>query len=176
MDPPAAGVAAPSVEQFLATMGVGSPGEFISQAQAMQRQQGVLVTATDELRNALATSQAMAADAAARVAKAEGECGGLVKAMVMATDELRNALATSQATQIFVKTLTGKMTTDAEARASRAEDEREYLVDHIAVLTSRVNGLEDSRRADQPVEVRDRQRLEDSEMQPEVGADGPIFV
>ena len=29
---------------------------------------------------------------------------------------------------------------------------------------------------DQPVEVRDRQRLEDSEMQPEVGADGPIFV
>ena len=78
MDPPPGG-APPTVEQFLTSMGVGSPAEFVSQVQAMQRQQGVLVTATDELRNALATSQAMAADAAARAARAEGERGDLVK-------------------------------------------------------------------------------------------------
>ena len=77
---------APTVEQFLAGMGVGSPAEFVQQVQAMQRQQSVLTTATEELRNALATSQAQASEAAARASRAEGERGDLVKAIAGLTN------------------------------------------------------------------------------------------
>ena len=70
-----------SVEQFLLGLGVASPAEFVSQVQAMQRQQVMLAAATDELRGALATSQAMGTEAAARAARAEGERSDLVKAI-----------------------------------------------------------------------------------------------
>ena len=69
------------LEQFLLGLGVASPADFVNQVQAMQRQQGVLSAATDELRGALATSQAQAAEAAQRAARAEGERGDLVKAI-----------------------------------------------------------------------------------------------
>ena len=74
------------MEQFLQSVGVASPAEFIAQVQAMQCQQAVLATATDELRGALATSLAMASEAAARAARAEGERGDLVRAIAGLTN------------------------------------------------------------------------------------------
>ena len=57
------GGAQPSVEQFVQGLGVTSPQQFVENVQAMQAQQIQLAAATEELRGALAHSQAVAADA-----------------------------------------------------------------------------------------------------------------
>ena len=75
------GGAQPSVEQFLQGLGVTSPQQFVENVQAMQAQQTQLAAATEELRGALAHSQAVAADAAGRATRAEGERSDLVKAL-----------------------------------------------------------------------------------------------
>ena len=75
-----------SVEQFLLGLGVGSPAEFVQQVQDMQRQQTFLAADTDELRGALAASQAAAAEAAGRAMRAEGERNDLVKAIAGLTN------------------------------------------------------------------------------------------